>query len=70
MDEVEMNYDNMTLEELEEEKNDLLGAIRNEKLWMLGSEDKEDERIHAENMDALQEEVEYVINKIKNKKEK
>jgi hypothetical protein len=70
MDEVEMNYDNMTLEELEEEKNDLLGAIRNEKLWMLGSKDKESKRIHMENMEALQEEAEYVINKIKNKKEK
>lgn len=63
-----MNYDNMTLEELHAAKNDVCGAIRNEKIWMFGSAgDAEAECMHAENVDKLRAELRYILNLIKEK---
>ena len=58
-------YDDMTIEELYEAKQDVYGAIQNEKFWMFGSAgDKEAECMHAENVDQLREELQYIFDLI------
>ena len=53
-------YDSMTLEELEEEKDDVLGTIENEKLWMLGAQNADEGYMHAQNIGGLQYELQYI----------
>lgn len=50
-------YDNMPIEELKAEAKDIIGAIRNEAIWMIGG----DEEMHKHNIEMLREELEYVM---------
>lgn len=53
-------YDEMTPEELAFEKNDLLGAIANERVWQKSCTDAETFNMHKKNIEALQSELDYV----------
>lgn len=55
----------------EREIEDTQGAISNENIWMLGSETKEDEQMHIDNMANLNEYVatlKTLLNEIKEEK--
>jgi len=51
----------MSLAELEEEKEAIFGAIQNEKIWMFGSNTPEDEMMHSDNVDGLREKLKIVL---------
>lgn len=53
-------YDNMTLEELEAEKRDLMGAINNENVWGLGAHTVAEFNMASSNMIELRQELDYV----------
>ena len=55
-----MNYDNMTLEELEAEKRDLMDAINNENIWCLGAHTVAEFNMASSNMMELRQELDYV----------
>lgn len=61
-------YDSMTLEELKEEKDDVLGSIENEKLWMLGARDADEGYMHAQNIGGLTYELYYINDLIEERK--
>lgn len=61
-------YDSMTLNELVEEKDDVLGTIENEKLWMLGARDADECYMHAQNIGGLEYELQYINNLIEERK--
>ena len=60
-DDVMKNYVDMTLEELLAERNDIYGAIQNEKIWALGSNDEWEANMHMNNVEDLRAELRHVI---------
>lgn len=61
-------YDSMTLEELEKEKDDVLGSIENEKLWMRGAQDADEGYMYAQNIGGLTYELYYINDLIEERK--
>lgn len=62
---------NWLIELYEREIEEAQGTISNEKLWMLGSETKEQEQMHIDNMATLNEYVatlKTLLNEIKEEK--
>lgn len=62
---------NWLIELYEREIDDTQGTISNEKLWMLGSETKEQEQMHLDNMANLNEYIttlKTLLNDIKEEK--
>ena len=57
-------YEDMGLSELKEEQSELASAISNEKLWLKGSSDYDSIYMHKCNIASLQEELEYVQERI------
>jgi hypothetical protein len=57
-------YNSMTIEELEEEKRNFYIAMSNENIWCLGSHTVEEFNIHAQNVNDIHDEIEYVSNLI------
>lgn len=63
-------YNNMTLDELHDAKDEVYNNIQNEKIWMFGSAgDAKAECMHAENVDNLRAELRYILDLIKRKEE-
>lgn len=62
-------YDPMTIKELEEEKRNLYIEMSNENIWCIGSHTVGDFNMHAQNINGIRDEIEYVNNLIKEKQE-
>ena len=60
-------YDNMNYAELKIEQDELEGAIANERIWQKGSDDFDGAWMHGQNIEVLEEELEYVSDKMEEK---
>ena len=57
-------YDDMTLEQLYDERNELSAAINNEHLWAKGSHSVEDLNMHAQNITDMRIRINYITDLI------
>lgn len=57
-------YDDMTLEELYDERNELRAAINNEHMWAQGSHSVEDLNMHSQNIADLRIRINYITDLI------
>lgn len=60
-------YDNMSYVELKNEREEIECAIANERIWQKGSDDFDGAWMHGQNIEALNEEFEYVSDKMEEK---
>lgn len=57
-------YDDMTLEELYDERNELRAAIDNEHIWAAGSHSVEDLNMHSQNITDMRIKINYITDLI------
>lgn len=57
-------YDDMTLEELRDEREELCKAIDNEHVWAQGSHTVEDLNMHAQNIADMRIRISYITDLI------
>jgi hypothetical protein len=57
-------YDDMTLEELRDEREELRKAIDNEHIWAKGSHSVEDLNMHAQNITDMRIRINYITDLI------
>ena len=57
-------YDDMTLEELRDEREELRKAIDNEHIWAAGSHSVEDLNMHAQNITDMKIRISYITDLI------
>lgn len=60
-------YDDMTLEELYDERNELRAAINNEHIWAAGSHSVEDLNMHSQNITDMRIRINYITDLIEEK---
>lgn len=57
-------YDDMTLEQLYDERNELRAAINNEHIWASGSHSVEDLNMHSQNITDMRIRINYITDLI------
>jgi hypothetical protein len=66
-DERKADLEEMTSDALQNKIEEVRSSIQNEKMWMFGSDNIEDELMHSNNVDELREELRYILDLIDEK---
>ena len=61
------DYDDMTLEEMENKREEMIDSMKNEEMWMLGS-NGDDYAMHRQNLNSMMDEYMYLCELIAERK--